>query len=127
MLHVISARCVAHDCTRLRLGHLSMRVGDSLRRCEEIVKKKKKKKSRIAPLIAIIIIIFTSVGALRLKSRPRGTSDLEKKRRKNNIFCKFCLIVASSLICVSSLSMFSKVNLSHLSECSARLICVTSV
>ena len=30
MLHVI--------CTRLRPGHLSVRVGDSLRRCEEIVK-----------------------------------------------------------------------------------------
>ena len=43
MLHVI--------CTRLRLGHLRVRVGDSSRRCEEIVKK-----SRIAPLNAIIII-----------------------------------------------------------------------
>ena len=31
MLHVI--------CTRLRPGHLSVRVGDSSRRCEEIVKK----------------------------------------------------------------------------------------
>ena len=30
MLHVI--------CTRLRLGHLSVRVGDSSRPCEEIVK-----------------------------------------------------------------------------------------
>ena len=45
MLHVI--------CTRLRPGHLSVRVGDSSRRCEEIVKK-----SRIAPLNANIIIII---------------------------------------------------------------------
>ena len=47
VLHVI--------CTRLRPGHLSVRVGDSWRHCEEIVKKK---KSRIAPLNAIIIIII---------------------------------------------------------------------
>ena len=39
-------------CTRLRPGHLSVRVGDSSRRSEEIVKK-----SRIVPLNAIIIII----------------------------------------------------------------------
>ena len=40
-------------CTRLRPGHLSVRVGDSSRRCEEIVKK-----SRIAPLNAIIMFII---------------------------------------------------------------------
>ena len=45
MLHVI--------CTRLRPGHLSVPVGDSSRRCEEIVKK-----SRIAPLNTIIDIII---------------------------------------------------------------------
>ena len=44
MLHV--------NCTRLRPGHLSVRVGDSLRRSEEIVKK----KSPFAPFNAIIII-----------------------------------------------------------------------
>ena len=48
MLHVI--------CILLRLGHLSVRVGDSSRRCEEIVKK-----SRIAPLNAIITIIINWV------------------------------------------------------------------
>ena len=42
MLHVMS--------TRLRPGHLSVRVGDGSRRSEETVKK-----SRIAPLSAIII------------------------------------------------------------------------
>ena len=36
----------------LKLEHLSVRVGDSLRRCEEIVKKK---KSRIVPLNVIIV------------------------------------------------------------------------
>ena len=41
-------------CARLRPGHLSVRVGDSSRRCEEIV------KTRIAPLNAIIIIIALS-------------------------------------------------------------------
>ena len=53
MLHVI--------CTRLRPGNLSVRVGDSSRRCEGIVKK-----SRIAPLNAIIIIIImmTIMGAI---------------------------------------------------------------
>ena len=45
MLHAI--------CTRLRLAHLSVRVGDSSRRCEEIVKK-----SRIAPLNVIVIIVI---------------------------------------------------------------------
>ena len=40
-------------CTRLCPGHLSVCVGDSSWRCEEIVKK-----SRIAPLNAIIIIII---------------------------------------------------------------------
>ena len=45
MLHVI--------CTRLRLGHFRVRVGDSSRHCEEIVKK-----SRITPLNAIIVIII---------------------------------------------------------------------
>ena len=50
VLHVI--------CTRLRLGQLSVRVGDGSRRSEEIVKKKKKKKKiRIAPFNEIIIII----------------------------------------------------------------------
>ena len=43
-------------CARLRPGHLSVRVGDSSRRCEEIVKK-----SRIAPLNAINIIIIIVV------------------------------------------------------------------
>ena len=38
MLHVISARCAARDL-RLRPGQLCVRVGDSSRRSEEIVKK----------------------------------------------------------------------------------------
>ena len=37
-LHVISARCVARDLHTIAPGHLSVRVGDSSRRCEEIVK-----------------------------------------------------------------------------------------
>ena len=48
MLHVI--------CTRLRSGHLSVRVGDGSRRSEEIVRK-----SRIAPFNTIIIIIIIIV------------------------------------------------------------------
>ena len=45
MLHLI--------CTRLRPGHLSLRVGDSSRRSEETVKK-----SQIAPFVIIIIVII---------------------------------------------------------------------
>ena len=37
MLHVMSARRVARDCTRLRLGHLGVRHGDSSRHSEETV------------------------------------------------------------------------------------------
>ena len=48
VLHVI--------CTRLRLGHLSVRVGDSSPRSEEIVKK-----SQIVPFNAIIIIIIITI------------------------------------------------------------------
>ena len=61
MLHVI--------CTRLRLGHLTMRVGDSSRRCEEIVKK----KSRIAPLNAIVIIIII-ITYLRMTTLFQGVN-----------------------------------------------------
>ena len=50
-LHVISARCVAHEFAKI--SHDCARVGFSSRRSEEIVKK-----SRIAPLNAIIIIII---------------------------------------------------------------------
>ena len=65
MLHVI--------CTRLRLGHLNVRVGDSSRRCEIVKKKKKKKKkSRIVPLNAIIIIIIIIKVAGKI-SVTRGT------------------------------------------------------
>ena len=46
MLHVI--------CTRLRPGHLSVRVGDSSRRSED----RDCKQSGIAPIIIIIIIII---------------------------------------------------------------------
>ena len=46
-------------CTRLRPGHLSVRVGDGSWRSEEIVKKKKK-KSRFAPLNSIIIILVVT-------------------------------------------------------------------
>ena len=42
--------------TRLCLGHLSVCVGDSLRRSEETVKKKK--KSQTVPFNAIIIIDY---------------------------------------------------------------------
>ena len=40
-------------CTRLRSGHLTVRVGDGLRRSEEIVKK-----IRIAPLNTIYDILL---------------------------------------------------------------------
>ena len=53
MLDVISAGQLHVICTRLRLNHLSVRVGDGSRRSEEIVKH-----SRTAPLNAIIIIII---------------------------------------------------------------------
>ena len=37
-MYIISnPMCVARDCTRLRPSHLSLRVGDILRRSEEIV------------------------------------------------------------------------------------------
>ena len=36
---MISARCVAHDCTRLYPGHLSVRVGDGSRPSEETLPK----------------------------------------------------------------------------------------
>ena len=38
MLPVMSARCVARDLHTVAPGHLSVRVGDSSRRSEEIVK-----------------------------------------------------------------------------------------
>ena len=53
MLHLMSARCVARDLHSAVPGHLSVRVGDSSLRSEEIVQK-----SRIAPVSAIIIIII---------------------------------------------------------------------
>ena len=40
-------------CTPLRPGHLSVRVGDILRRSKEIVKK-----SRIAPFNAIVVVVI---------------------------------------------------------------------
>ena len=43
-------------CTRLRSGHLSVRVGDGSRRSGEIVKK-----SQIAPFSAIIIIKVSKI------------------------------------------------------------------
>ena len=41
MLHVIGARCVARDFHMIVPGHLSVRVGDSSWRSEEIVKNLK--------------------------------------------------------------------------------------
>ena len=38
MLHVIALHVLHMMCTRLRPGHLSVRVGDGSRRSEEIVK-----------------------------------------------------------------------------------------
>ena len=70
MLHVI--------CTRLRLGHLSVRVGDSSRRCEEIVKK-----SRIAPLNAIIIIIINLTGWVH--AQTVGPTDLNVRQRPTSL------------------------------------------
>ena len=51
-------------CTRLRQGHLSVRLGDSSRRSEET------ESSRIAPLNAIIIIVV--VVGFFLVQRPRA-------------------------------------------------------
>ena len=57
MLHVISALCLARNfCTRLRPGHLSVRVRDNSRRSEETVNK-----PRTAPLNAIITIIIIGI------------------------------------------------------------------
>ena len=68
MLHVI--------CTRLRPGHLSVHVGDSPRRCEEIVKKK---KNRMAPLNAIINIIIIIPRKIRVIQEKDKCNLLELK------------------------------------------------
>ena len=49
---MISALCVARDLQTIAPIHLSVRVGDSSRRSEEIV------KSGIAPFNAIIILLL---------------------------------------------------------------------
>ena len=59
--------------TRLRACHLRVRVGDSSRRSEDIVKK----KSRIAPFTAIIIITVVIVSVL-LPLWKSGTDLLGK-------------------------------------------------
>ena len=46
-------------CTRLPPGHLSVRFGDSSRSSEEIAEK-----SRIAPFVAIVVIVSVSVSVL---------------------------------------------------------------
>ena len=54
MLHVISARCVAHD---LRRGHVSVHVGGSSRRNEKISKI----SHALFSVIVIIIIVISAV------------------------------------------------------------------
>ena len=64
MLHVMNARCVARDLhTRLRPGHWNVRVGDSSRRSEEIVKLSNLRDSsmRLTSIRIIIVIIITII------------------------------------------------------------------
>ena len=61
MSHVISARYVARECSRLRHDHLNLHVGDKSRRSEEIVKNLDLRLSVRSLLVlfnAIIIIIW---------------------------------------------------------------------
>ena len=70
MLHVVSTQCVADDLHTNEPGHLRFRVGDSLPRSEEIVKK-----SSIAPLNTIRSSISSSsmcINAFTARQEKRG-------------------------------------------------------
>ena len=56
--YVISALCAARDFHTIAHGHFSVRVRDSSRRSEKIVKKKKKR--RFSPFNVITILIIVS-------------------------------------------------------------------
>ena len=67
---MISTQCVAHDLHTNEPGHLRLRVGDSLRRSEEIIKK-----SWIAPLNTIRSSISSSsmcINAFTARQEKRG-------------------------------------------------------
>ena len=90
-------------------GHLSVRVGDSLQCCEEIVKK-----SQIAPLNAFIIIIIIII---RCPFTPPGCTMLV-----------FVLCHAFFLcVCFFFLSFLTAQCLSHMQSISQGWICLATI
>ena len=94
-------------CTQLRLGHLSVHVGDSSRRSEEIVKK-----SQTAPLNTIIIIIiiiiikFLCISVLSLPSTSSQCPCYHKHHHYHNPLVISTLInITTSLTALPSISL----------------------
>ena len=59
LLQVMRALCVVHMiCTRLHLGHLSVHVGDSSQRSEEIVKKILKAPLKLMIMMILLLLLL---------------------------------------------------------------------
>ena len=61
MLREISAQCVAHDLHTIALGHLSVHVGDSSQRSEEVVQNLKLRFLLVPQLELLLVLGVTEL------------------------------------------------------------------
>ena len=78
MLHVSALDVLHVICTQLRLGHLKVRVGDSLRRSEEIVKNLELCLSM--QLLLLLLLLLLLIVLLEEDYEKMQTNGLERQK-----------------------------------------------